>query len=141
MGDEGSAGYFGKKVINSYFRFEFPGDLKKSLEASFNMDLDYIMSNLYGGKQKSRFVASYSKFLGDHKDHPFVQNLLREGFSSFVNRIVKNYSNAASYKVSFVGSVAFAYQDLIAEILQDADLQPGSFFRNPLERLISYHTS
>lgn len=142
LGDEGSAGYFGKKLINSYYRFEIPETLKEKLEDAYDMDLNHIMNNLYNeGAQKSRFVASYSKFLGDNSDHPFVQEMLREGFTSFITRIVKNYSNADSHTVSFVGSVAVAYQDLLTEILRENGLQSGTFLRNPLDQLIAYHTS
>lgn len=141
LGDEGSAGYFGKKLINSYYRFELPGELKSDLEQKHNMELDHIMTRLYDGAQKSRFVASYARFLGDHRDHPFVQEMLREGFGSFVRRIVKNYTDAASHKVSFVGSVAFAYREMIGQLLEEEGLRAGDFYRNPLDRLISYHIS
>lgn len=141
LGDEGSAGYFGKKLINSYFRFELPDDLKKQLDESYNMDLDYIMRGVSEGAQISRFVASYAKFLGDHADHPYVDKVLREGFTSFINRIIKNYTSAASHTISFVGSVAFAHQDVIKEILTKEGLESGSFYRNPLDRLITYHMS
>lgn len=104
------------------------------------MDLDYIISNVYDGKQISRFVASYAKFLGDHQDHPFSKNMLRDGFENFIKRILKNYTNAGSYKVGFVGSVAFAYQTLISEILEKEGFTPGPFYRNPLDRLITFHT-
>lgn len=140
LGDEGSAGYFGKKLINKYFRFEVPEDLKKDLEKNYNMSLDYITKGLYDGDQKSRFIASYGSFLGNHSDHPFVQEMLREGFENFITRIILNYSNARDYEVRFIGSVAFAYQDLIKEILQENNLKPGLFVKNPMERLVTFHT-
>jgi N-acetylglucosamine kinase-like BadF-type ATPase len=141
LGDEGSAGYFGKKLINSYFRFELPDDLKKELEEFNNMELNHIMTNISDGKQTSRFVASYAKFLGDHTSHPFVDAMLREGFQSFINRIVKNYTNVAAYPVSFVGSVALGHQKLIEEILEQEGLTPGKFIQNPMEHLVNYHQS
>lgn len=140
LGDEGSAGYFGKKLINHYFRDELPDELKSDLEKLHNMSLQHIMHGLYDGTQKSRFIASYGAFLGKHKDHPFADAMLREGFESFVSRIVKKYSNATSKEVRFVGSVAFAHQDLIKEILLKEGFSCGSFYRNPLDRLIAYHT-
>jgi N-acetylglucosamine kinase-like BadF-type ATPase len=140
LGDEGSAGYFGKKLLNSYFRYELPDELKEKLDSSYNMDLNYIISGVYEGQQISRFVASYARFLGDHQDHPFAKAMLREGFENFINRLLKNYTNFESYKVSFVGSVAFAHQELISEILEGEGFIPGSFFRNPLDRLIAFHT-
>ncbi len=140
LGDEGSAGYFGKKLINKYFRFEIPDDLKEDLEQNYNMSLEYINKGLYDGDQKSRFIASYGAFLGDHADHPFVREILYEGFENFITRIVLNYSNAQDYEVRFIGSVAVAYQDLIKEILQEHNLKPGSFVKNPMEQLVTFHT-
>lgn len=66
--------------------------------------------------------------------------MLHEGFETFINRVLKNYTEYGSYKVSFVGSVAYAYQDLIKEILTDEGFTPGAFYKNPLNRLIAYHT-
>lgn len=140
LGDEGSAGYFGKKLINKYFRFEMPDDLKQDLEQNYNMSLDHITKGLYDGDQKSRFIASYGAFLGDHADHPFIKEMLYEGFESFISRILLNYTNATDYEVRFIGSVAFAHQHLIKEILNKHNLKPGLFVKNPMERLVTFHT-
>jgi N-acetylglucosamine kinase-like BadF-type ATPase len=140
LGDEGSAGYFGKQLINKYFRFEIPDDLKGKLEQDYNMSLDYITRELYDGSQKSRFIASYGAFLGEHANHPFIRKMLREGFENFITRVVMNYSNATDYEVRFTGSVAYAHQDLIREILQEHGLSAGLFVKNPMERLVKFHT-
>lgn len=141
LGDEGSAGYFGKKLINKYFRFEIPEDLKQDLEHDYNMSLDHITKGLYDGSQKSRFVASYGAFLGEHANHPFIREMLYEGFENFISRIILNYTNATDYEVRFIGSVAFAHQDLIKEILRKHELEPGLFVRNPMGRLLEFHTA
>ncbi|WP_138430546.1 hypothetical protein [Fodinibius saliphilus] len=141
LGDEGSAGYFGKKLINKYFRFEVPEDLKEDLEANYNMSLEHITKGLYDGSQKSRFIASYGAFLGDHPDHPFIREMLYEGFDNFISRIVLKYSNATDHEVRFIGSVAHAYQDLIKEILAKYDLEAGLFVKNPMKRLVKYHSA
>ncbi|MDZ7715902.1 MAG: hypothetical protein U5J95_06775 [Balneolaceae bacterium] len=140
LGDEGSAGWFGKKLINAYFRKELPKDLEEKLEAEYNMSLNYIMLKAYGESQKSRFVGSYASFLGDHSDHPFVRKMLKNGFKEFVVRVVKKYTNAQNHKISFVGSVAYAHQDLIKEILKEEGLSLGIFIKKPMDRLIEFHT-
>lgn len=141
LGDEGSAGYFGKKLINKYFRYEIPDDLREDLEQNYNMSLEYINGELYNGAQKSRFIASYGSFLGEHDDHPFIREMLYEGFDSFISRIILKYTNATDYEVRFIGSVAFAHQEMIKDILQEYSLKPGEFIRNPMERLVEFHTS
>lgn len=140
LGDEGSAGYFGKKLINKYFRYEIPEDLKKDLEKNYNMSLDHINRGLYDESQKSRFIASYGAFLGDHADHPFIKDILYEGFENFITRIVLKYTNATDYEIRFIGSVAFAHQEMIKKILRKYDLKPGMFVQNPMERLEEFHT-
>lgn len=141
LGDEGSAGYFGKQLINVYYRDELPQELKEDLEESHNMSLQHIMHGLYDGTQKSRFIASYGSFLGKHEDHPFVKKILHDGFRNFITRIVKKYTHANSHDVRFVGSVACAHQDLIKEILKEEGLKGGLFIQKPLERLVEYHIS
>lgn len=140
LGDEGSAGYFGKKLINSYFRFELPEELKSDLEKNYNMSLDYINEGTYEKSQTSRFIASYASFLGDHADHPFVKNILREGFENFITRIVMKYSNAKNYKVSFIGSVAYYHRQLITDILTENEMQAGSFIQKPMDHIVEFHT-
>lgn len=140
LGDEGSAGYFGKKLINSYFRYEIPDDLIDDLEENYDMSLEYINKGLYDNPQKSRFIASYGAFLGEHSEHPFIKDMLHEGFENFITRIVMKYPDAASYEVRFVGSVAYAHQDLISEILEENGMTPGLFVKKPMERLVEYHS-
>ncbi len=139
LGDEGSAGYFGKKIINSYFRFELPPELEKSFEENYNTSLEYITQGVYDGTQKSRFIASYGAFLGEHSDHPFIQDMLREGFENFITRILMNYTNARDYEVRFIGSVGHAYKDLISEILESHGMKPGGFIQKPMQRMVEYH--
>lgn len=141
LGDEGSAGYFGKKLINKYFRFEVPDELKESLEENYNMDLDHINRGLYDNSQKSRFIASYAAFLGEHEDHPFVQEILYEGFENFITRIVMKYTDALKYEVRFIGSVGYGHQEMINEILQKHGMQEGTFISKPMKRLVEYHSS
>lgn len=140
LGDEGSAGYFGKQLINKYYRNELPSDLKEKLQDAHNMSLDYIMQKTYREAQKSRFVASYASFLGEHSGHPFVKKMLREGFENFIMRIVLQYQDAKNVKISFIGSVAFSHQQLITEILREQELLPGIFIKKPMDRLIEFYT-
>lgn len=140
LGDEGSAGYFGKKLINKYYRFEVPDELCKELEKNYNMDLDHINEGVYDGAQKSRFIASYASFLGEHKDHPFVREILYEGFENFISRIVMKYTNAQEYEVRFIGSVAHGHQGMINEILTKYGMKSGRYISKPMKRLIEYHS-
>jgi N-acetylglucosamine kinase-like BadF-type ATPase len=141
LGDEGSAGYFGKKLINSYFRYEVPDELVEDLEDKYDMSLEYITKGLYDNPQKSRFIASYGAFLGEHADHPFIKEMLHEGFENFITRIVMKYPDAEKYEVRFIGSVASAHQEMIKEILKENGMKPGLFVQKPMSRLVEFHSA
>ena len=140
LGDEGSAGYFGKKLINKYYRFELPDELNKELEENYNMDLDHINKGLYDSSQKSRFIASYGSFLGEHDDHPYIREMLYEGFDSFIGRIVMKYTNASDHEVRFIGSVASGHKEMINGILHKYGMSPGVYISKPMRRLIEFHS-
>ncbi|MDZ7682398.1 MAG: hypothetical protein U5J63_11970 [Fodinibius sp.] len=84
LGDEGSAGYFGKKLINKYYRYELPDDLRKALESDYNMDLDHITKGLcMMARKKVGLLRSYGSFLGEHADHPLIVKMLYDEGSEF----------------------------------------------------------
>lgn len=140
LGDEGSAGFFGKQLINRYYRDEIPNDLKSKLEQQYDMNIDKIFDGIYNHDQMSRFVASYSSFLGNHSDHPFVQDMLRDGFENFITRIVLKYRDARSYDINFVGSLGCAYQAMLKGLLAKHQLTSGVFIKSPMKRLVKFHT-
>ncbi|MDR8390777.1 hypothetical protein NC796_06495 [Aliifodinibius sp. S!AR15-10] len=139
LGDEGSAGYFGQKLINHYYRNEIPSDLARKLEWYYDMDLDSIFDGIYNNDQSSRFVAFYSSFLGEHNDHHFIREMLCNGFENFISRIVLQYQDARSYKVNFIGSLGCAYQAILKELLTKHLLTPGVFIKSPMDRLVEFH--
>lgn len=140
LGDEGSAGSFGKELINRYYRDEIPEDLRCQLEYYYDMQLNHIFEGIFEKKQMSRFVASYSAFLGKHSGHTFVNNMLRKGFDKFITQIVLKYRNPHTYDINFVGSLGHAYQHLLKELLSSHQLTPGIFIKSPMKRLIKFHT-
>lgn len=139
LGDEASAGWFGKRLINDYFRYEMPDDLRGALAESFDMDLETIHRGVYDEEQPSRFVASYASFLGRHPESDYVRALLREGFEDLAGRILSKYSGARESEVRFVGSVAYAHRELLSRVLEEHGMKAGLFIRKPMQRLVEYH--
>ena len=43
-------------------------------------------------------------------------------------------------EVSFIGSVASVYRDILTKCLDDAGLQLGTIMRSPIDALVQYHT-
>src|SRR5690606_17772095 len=136
LGDEGSAGVFGRKLLQSYYYRELPGDLSAQLEAHYNMDRTFVLNQVYGNIKPNEVVAGYAKFLSLHNAHPFVAGLLQEGFMEFVERQILKYRDAQKHPVHFIGSMAFNNREILIRVLQEKQLKAGRFLQNPMEGLV-----
>lgn len=139
LGDEGSAGYFGRKVLQGYFYREMPDDLKAALEQEFDMRRSTILENVYQKPQPNTYVAGFARFAGNHADHPYIRQILREGFEECIDRHILKYNGATENPVGFVGSVAYHNADLLRDVLTERGLKPGNIIRNPMPNLVKYH--
>lgn len=141
LGDEGSGGYFGRKILQAYFYREFPAELVEKMRATHNMDKDYILNQVYEGELPNQFVASYAKFISDHNEHPFIQNMVYLGFKEFLERHVMKYKDAQKLPVHFIGSIAQLNQNILFKAMDELGLQHGNILRSPSEGLVRYHTA
>jgi len=139
LGDEGSAGYFGRKILQGYFYREMPEDLKNDLEASYDMNRGTILENVYKKPQPNTYVAGFAKFIGRHSGHPYIQGILREGLQEAVQRHILKYDGVYEVPVGFVGSVAYHNAALLRDVLRENGLTTGEILQNPMPNLVKYH--
>lgn len=140
VGDEGSGAFLGKELVRTYFYREMPGDLVEIFEERYPGGKAHILDEIYEKPQPNVYLASFTKFLSDHRDHIFIQKLIYKGLAIFIDRHVRKYRNHSSLPIHFVGSVAFYFQDFTKVILEERDMQPGIFLQKPIDRLVEFHT-
>lgn len=141
VGDEGSGAYLGKELVRTYFYRELPDDLVTPFEERYPGGKPAILNNIYDKPQPNVYLAGFTKFLFDYKEHIFVQRLLYQGLEEFIDRHVRKYRNHHSIPTHFIGSVAYYFQDFLRVILEARDMQPGIFMQKPIDRLVDFHTS
>lgn len=139
VGDEGSGCYIGRKVARAYFYDLMPLELKLSFEKIYHLEIKDFIKNVYHENGASRYLAQFAKFAGEHQLHPYMRQLVKECFEEFIQHFVLRYQDCHSLPISFVGSVAFYFQELLKECLETKDLRLGTVMRSPLEGLIKYY--
>jgi len=138
LGDEGSGAYLGKRLLSDYIKGLLPSALDKEFRKRYGLTYPEIVKKVYKEAAPSRFLAGFSLFLADFSNHPYVKNLIQEGFEEFVSRNVMQH-DFQHYKVGFVGSVAEAYQDILKRVCANARIRLGSILQSPIEGLVKYH--
>lgn len=138
LGDEGSGTYFGRKLITNYLYHKMPADLAAEFAETYHIDKESVITNVYQKPAPNIYLASISRFMATHQDHPFIINILREGFQEFVDSNIKDYPNYKSLDTHFVGSIAFYYQDILREVCLENHVKVGKIYQKPIEGIYNY---
>ena len=139
VGDEGSGMHIGREVVRAYFYDFMPEDLRMKFDAVYHLELKDFIHRLYHEGQPSKYLATFAKFAGENRMHPFIKGLVKGCFKAFIEAFVLRYDACQSLKVNFVGSVAFHFQDILKESLADFGLTMGEVMQTPAEGLIKYY--
>ena len=138
LGDEGSGTHLGKALLRAKFYRELPADLNNAFDAAFPEGTDAIKDRVYE-KNANSYLASFTRFLGDNIQHPFVQNLVAACLGEFLDRHVCKYGGYQHVPVHFVGSIAHHFQDVLLKCMEERRLIAGAIVRKPIYPLADYH--
>lgn len=141
LGDEGSGAVLGKLLVGDVLKNQLPKELCEKFLAEYDLDRQKIIEGVYKKSAANRFLASLSPFLIKNIEEPAIHRLVLNAFKSFFVRNIENYSNYKSMPVSFVGSVAFYYKDVLAEAAKALDITIGTIIKSPMEGLVKYHSN
>ncbi|MBM3404117.1 MAG: hypothetical protein FJY10_04415 [Bacteroidetes bacterium] len=139
LGDEGGGSNIGKVFITHYLRHLLPQDIEQAFKKQFNLTLENILDGIYNQPKPGRFLASFSGFIHEHRTDPSIHAIVYDSFSRFLENYVMKYSNYRDFPVSFTGSIAYHFQDILQEALHHHGLKPGTMMQSPIDGLISYY--
>lgn len=139
LGDEGSGAYLGKKVIQHFLYNTFDEDLMLRFNKQFNTNANEILDHVYKQPQPNRYLASFAIFLAENRDHFMIENIIEDGLNDFFFTHLNKYRESWLYPISFAGSVAFGFKDVIKDLCNTYELELGKVLKQPMDGLISYH--
>ncbi|WP_367389545.1 hypothetical protein [Lewinella sp. LCG006] len=138
-GDEGSGTHLGKKLIRHYFYRELPKELETEFEVFVGGGKQKILDTVYDGTPPNVYLASFTRFMSEHVDHPFIQRILYRSFAEFIDRHVRKYHGHLRLPVHFIGSIAYVFQDMLKIVLTERAMHHGIFIKQPIDNLVAYH--
>lgn len=142
LGDEGSGGHLGKLLILAYLHHDLPQDLRDLFVKRYGeLNRLEILSKAYQGEYPNRWFAGFSKFLFDHRKHPFCYQMIEHAFQEFIRLYVCKYAEVETQKIHFTGSIAFYYSDILKQVLRKNRYLLGNISETPMAGLTLYHKS
>lgn len=141
LGDEGSGAYLGKKVVQHYLYKIFDDELIMAFEKRFETNANDILENVYKKPLANRYLANFAIFLAENRGHYMIENIIEDGLYDFYFQHLFKYKEAWHYPISFVGSVAFGFKDVLQNLCNQSQLKFGKVLKQPMEGLIQFHLS
>lgn len=139
LGDEGSGGHLGKKLVTDYLNGDLPDELHALFARRYALTREEVLENAYQKPMPSRYMAGFSKFLFDHLSHPYAYRTVYESFCAFLEKRVLKFPEARRLPVHFTGSVAFYYADVLRRAASDKGLFINRILEEPAAGLVLYH--
>jgi N-acetylglucosamine kinase-like BadF-type ATPase len=137
--DDCSGNQFGRHLIRGYYFNKMPKDLAKKFEKAYDLEADVIKHHLYKEPNPNAYLATFAKFLIQHKKETFCQKIIFSAMEDFVENYIKQYENAKEVPIHFIGSIAFYLKEELEIVLKKHDLRLGNVLRRPIDGLIQYH--
>lgn len=139
LGDEGSGAVLGKLFLADLLKGLAPKELANEFHEKFRISVNDVMESVYNLPFHNRFLGTIAYFLGDYMDNEYVYNLLTNNLRSFFNRNVCQY-DYINYPIRFVGSLAYAYPDILQEVAQEFGVEIDVIEETPMNGLIEFHS-
>ncbi|CAM3621427.1 hypothetical protein FSS13T_18080 [Flavobacterium saliperosum S13] len=138
--DDCSGNQFGRHLIRAYYFNKMPKELAEVFEKEYDLDADAIKHNLYKVPNPNAYLATFAKFLIQHKDHEFIQKIVLHDMQNFVDFYITQFENCKEVPVHFIGSIAYYLKEELELVLSKNGLKLGNVFRKPIDGLINYHS-
>lgn len=139
LGDEGSGAILGKRLLQAIFRKKFDATIQNAFDTQYGIKKEDAYANVYAGDQPNTYLASFTTFLNDHREHADVRELLTKEFRRYFNAYFLSLAGTDIYPFHFSGSIAFHFQNELREIAAELGLSVGRIFQAPIAGLALYH--
>lgn len=141
FGDEGSGSYLGIELVKVYLSGRMDPILKQSFDDEFKTSEDDILNRVYKGFSPNVYLASFASFYSKHPENKMLQSIIEHGFDLFFRMRVLKYDNYKSYKLGFVGSIAYHFRDILDRVANKYDMEIASIAKCPIDNLVAYHST
>ncbi|MFK7899951.1 MAG: BadF/BadG/BcrA/BcrD ATPase family protein [Cyclobacteriaceae bacterium] len=135
LGSEGSGCDIGKRLLKAYFSDQFPNEIQQKWEEKYTISYDNLLEKVYKKPFANRWMASFAPFAKENAQHPFISALLKETFSTYLEQLDQKKGN----KVSYVGSIAYHFRELLSEEIIRKGFIIGSIHKEPMDGLVKFH--
>ncbi len=105
----------------------------------FEVNHEIVLKNLYKKPAPNRYLASFSLFAGQYRNHPLIQKLIEQNFEDYFTCQLENLKADKKIPLGIIGSVGYHFQEIFLSIAQKYGYGISTFLQQPIHNLTEYH--
>ncbi len=141
IGDEGSATYLGKILLKAFLSREMSKNITDTFYDYIGLGFEGALHKVYGEREPNRWISSLAPFASAHLGNKEVVELVKKNFRDFLSAQIKKYSDYRKREISFTGSVAWHFKEILREVMREENLHTGIILQQPMDGLIEFHSA
>lgn len=139
LADEGSGTYIGKKLVTAILYGEAPEAITKDFYSTYNLSFETTLRSIYSADKPGALLAGFAELVSKHLHLSFCRELVATAFDDFIKVHISHYELYKKLPVSFVGSVAYHFSEILQTQLHNAGISPGLILKTPAKGLAAYY--
>lgn len=139
IGDEGSGSALGKSLVKHFFMKKLPPDLHEQFAEIYQLKIEDLLQNMYHNPRVNAYMADFTRFIVDRKNHPYFQQFVYKELKSFLEYQILPYKEARDSELNFIGSVAYFFEDILRAVAAEYHFTVGEIVQRPIDNLVDYH--
>lgn len=140
LADEGSTNWMAQQILRDFLTDAMPQGFREKLLDRHTIDRKIILDKLYNSPNPNIFLTSFSDFIYEQRNDPYMSSIIKKGLSLYVNTyllpLVDQYPDLP---ISLTGSVANNYKEWLTELANEYHLNIHTIVKEPIQNLIKYY--
>lgn len=139
LGDEGSGSWLGKRLLADFFYRRLPEPLATAMNENPHLQRVEVLKQVYQNPNAKSYLASFAPLLHQYRQLPYVQQLIKEGFRTFLSIHILPFSTYQGLTLRVVGSVAHHFSTELSEVCDELRIPLEKVLSSPIHELVRYY--
>jgi glucosamine kinase len=139
FGDEGGGANLGRLLMNDFLRGKLKTELHDALVEETGVTREQVMNHVYRKPYPNRYLAGFSRFIHSHLHDEYMREVVKQNFISFIEDQLQTHPDYHRYPLHFTGSIAWAFSNILRDVLMLYGLEPVRIEKTPMPGLLEFH--
>lgn len=140
LGDQGSANYVGRRLLQDYLIHCMPEFIEKQFSKAYPLSNEEFLDAVYHQPNPNRFLASLGRFAAERIDYTYCNEIIMESLNRWYGFQLIDFHIGHDYQDLYVvGGFAASIEPLLKRFANDHEITLRRVVADPIDGLRRFH--